>query len=409
MLTQLTAGHSTSAKRITGLFYISPFFVSSFLFFYFFLLPPILGQINLQDFLPVLVSCLGFIALIIGARIGIMWNCTMGRDTRFTGIVYAMFSFFLFLDLLKIILMFLFGFEQALYSADYRNMAKSSHLYLLFFQKLSLYVKYLCYSLVLYRHKRLFYITCFITLFASFENRARMYILNNLIFFGILSIYFGLFKLSFLRVVSITLLAPFAFLIALIKRDFVGYYSLGSVGGEIHKAVINILNDGLIWQNIKTAMECFKTYEFYYEVIDKNMILPLNGFIRIFFNPIPRIIWSEKPLPLQNELARHLNERAFENGGGIFAGLFGDLYLNGGMIFVLAGAVLLGTFFGRSYRRTFMAKGDNVGLSIGMYSVAVMFFVNFWRGYFSDMLWQFILFLLTCHIIQNSGVFLRKK
>ena len=108
-------------------------------------------------------------------------------------------------------------------------------------------------------------------------------------------------------------------------------------------------------------------------------------YIAGFLTLIPRAIFPNKPLPSTGTFTQAFWPDQWNNFGTTLpAGVFGEAYMNFGIVGAIAGAALFGWALGRIYGRHVRTPDDD--LSLIDYAVALASILHFFRGEFSSVL-----------------------
>jgi hypothetical protein len=367
----------------------SPLLLNLILFLYFIALPFYLTNKRHEYYAAIFLATIGFISLNIALLINskniehLTPKLTWGQAPEILLIIFIAF------DILKIFNFLLHGVSQSAYSEDYGKV-KGWNLYFLLAWAAFGFCKYYFYSIIIAKNQRVFWLIFLVSLLAAFPGRARFEIISTILFFVIFGSIKNYIRLKSWHIFAGIIISPILMLLLLIKRNIIGDFNLPQVFNLIFDNLINLWRDADLSRELLVSMEAPATFEIFNQVVNDNFVRPENGVLRVFFNFIPRELWPDKPLPMQIELARAYNPSGFEAGGGVFAGIYGDAYANAGMIGVILMPFLVGLLLNKSYKNA-ITKSQKSSVNIGLYSVLVIYFANFYRGYFSDMTWQIIL------------------
>ncbi|WP_054942738.1 O-antigen polymerase [Paenibacillus ihuae] len=376
---------------------IHPNYLNLFLFIYFIILPFIFAVHKVEYIIPLIVACIGFFSFLIGSKLNINIDFLSNEfhDTNFKKLILLIF---LLIDINSILSYFFVGINQNAYNLGYLDSAGSNTLYKQIIITGLSFVKFYIYAGYMKNNKKLFFVIAFLSVLAAITGRVRFDIVKSLIFFGLFGISFNYIKVGWVKILIALIMSPFFMLITLIKRDYVGSIDFISLISVIKNMMIKFNENNYLWDMLKMSMESFATFDIYKNVINDGFVSPVNGVIRIIFNFIPRSIWVEKPLPLQIVLASRYNESAYLAGGGIFANIFGDAFINGGIFMVVIFMFILGMISNYLYKVSIKATTTK-SLCVAAYAIFIIFFFNFYRGYLSDMTWQFILFFVVFKVL----------
>lgn len=369
----------------------SPLLLNLVLFSYFVVMPFFLVDKRHEYYLALFVAVVGFISINIGLLIKVVQGAgeapTPDFSWRRSAEVFV--ALFVVYDILRIFSFLVDGVSQAAYHEDYGK-SRGWGLYVLLVWVALGFCKYYFYSIVLAGGKRMFWGLFAISLLATIAGRVRFELVGVVIFFVIYGTLNGYLKLRLYHLVVGVVFAPALMLLLLIKRDIVGDVDFFRVWHLVVDRLVSLWRDSDLIRELLVSMEAPATFEIFNRVVQDDFVRPESGVIRVFFNFIPREIWPDKPLPMQIELARVYNPSGFASGGGVFANIYGDAYANAGFVGVVLLPFLVGLLLNLAYKKA-VVRSSGAGVSIGFYAVLVVYFANFYRGYFSDLTWQIIL------------------
>jgi hypothetical protein len=228
----------------------------------------------------------------------------------------------------------------------------------------------------------------------------RMVLIRILVVWGIYGALMGIFKITKKKIIFVVSVCPALFLFLLVKRGMIGVHFNG-LFDLLSKTFFHLgqLNWLALKHNALAALECFDSYAYFLEILKNGDVE--WGYV-IFRTPalfVSRSIWPDKPEAIQRVLAAKYNPEAYRNWGGVVATILGDGYFNGGLLgvslecFALGAGLQMLWIFAKSRRPK---AGECYGVfRAAFYASAVFFVMQFFRGFFSDMLWQFAVFLLA--------------
>lgn len=374
--------------------------INIFLFFYFIIIPFLLIKNKQNYVLGIIIAFIGYLSFSIGFNVSFNNKVLLKNRFNDNNFKRILFSIFILQDFIKIIGFIINGVNQNAYNIDYLEAGGSNSLYMMIISKSIYFIKLYIYSGYISKNKKTFFSVFIISLAASFTSRVRFDIITVLVFFIIYGNYFNYIKLNFFKIGIAIIISPIIMLATLIKRDFVGSLDIFSIIENIKQTLLSFYYNNQLLDMIKMSMESFETFNIYNNVITDNLIIPLSGMFRIIFNFIPRSIWPNKPYPMQVMLAYEYNKNAYYAGGGIFANIYGDAYLNGGIIGIVVILFVLGVLSRKIYTSSQIST-ESKNVNVGMYCLFVTFFINFYRGYLSDMTWQLVLYLIIFKVMNN--------
>lgn len=383
----------------------SPLLINLVLFLYFIALPFCLTDAKQEYYFTLIVSLIGFTSI----NVGLLINIGQGRqffDDHMTAptvvwgkVAVVLVIAFVTNDLSRIFRFFFDGINQAAYHEIYGN-AKSWQLYLLILWVALIFCKYYFYSKLMANSRQVFWTLFVISLLAAIPGRARFELISVAVFFIVYGSLNGYLKLKLYHLILGLMMALIMMPILLIKRNIVGEASFFGIWHLVFDKLANLWSHAGFMNELLISMESPATFEIFNRVVQDHFIHPENGIIRVFLNFIPREIWPDKPLPMQIELARAYNPSGFESGGGVFAGFYGDAYANAGIIGVILLPFLVGLLLNKAHHKA-VYQPSKGGTTVAFYAVLVVYFVNAYRGYFSDMTWQ-VIFLYSVFWFLNK-------
>ncbi|MFW5403941.1 O-antigen polysaccharide polymerase Wzy [Pectobacterium carotovorum] len=127
-----------------------------------------------------------------------------------------------------------------------------------------------------------------------------------------------------------------------------------------------------------------------------------NGVLRTPFMFVPRSIWPDKPESISRVISFSYNPSQYNTGGGTVATLFGDMYINGGFIAVIILCGFLGFFARLIYNTASYTKESYYAecFKVALYSFFTYYTLHFYRGFFSEMLWQLLLVIMSLFFLR---------
>ncbi|MBB1274708.1 O-antigen polymerase [Psychromonas sp. SR45-3] len=236
---------------------------------------------------------------------------------------------------------------------------------------------------------------CFIAVHSM--SPTRFHLIEALIYWCAFGVYFKYFKIKLFMVVTALLLSPFIFSILLLKRGMES--ESGSFFSSFYDLLVNANISQLLELSI-TSMETFVTFETFTMIIENNFIHPESGIARSFFLFVPRSIWVDKPEAISRIVANEFYSGAYFNGGGMVAGIFGDAYVNGGLLGIILIWFCLGYVCKYIYANTvlrceFIESRYYKAYCICLYLTFLGWFIMCLRGFMSDFLWIGIFYTLA--------------
>jgi hypothetical protein len=191
-------------------------------------------------------------------------------------------------------------------------------------------------------------------------------------------------------VLAISCLIPPLFIILLLLRtpnENLNYF-------ERLSQSISQINSERMLPLLKISAESFRSFEDLTNVIQDNFIHPESGVIRIFFMPISRELWPDKPESISRILAKEYSYNQYVAGGGTVATIFGDTFINGHILGVIFLLLMLG-YVSKAIYNTMIQNHDisieQRSILIMAYCMFVFDFLHYFRGFFSEYYWKTII------------------
>ena len=264
-----------------------------------------------------------------------------------------------------------------------------SQIYLLFY----LYFKLCVYGYFCIRSKfRYYFIFVLQVILYSFSS-VRLIFLMPIIIFSIYGYYAGFIKLNIQRLLVIALAIPQALVILLISRTAGGQNKYNALI-EFYKG----FDYSQFTETLYVALESTTSYAYLYNIINTNFVRLESGIFRNAFLPISRGLWGEKPEAVSRIIAKEFNLGQYEQGGGSVATIFGDGYINGHIIGILALCCIYAFIMSAAYRPIQTAKRFKAKLEpahIMFYAITVHQSLFFFRGFLSENIWRLGILLLV--------------
>ncbi len=288
--------------------------------------------------------------------------------------------------------------------ADKFAHASQGQLYYKIIQKSINIILLFAVSCVAYKSKKYYFLIALISILISLLSSTRLVFIFSLIYWAGYGVYFNFIKIRFIHILISIFTMPFLFAILLLKRVMkFSDNNLFSIISEMY----DYLSFDIIKDALYSGLEVFVSYRVCVEAINDNFIIPLSGYIRIIFMPIPRSLWEGKPESMSRLIAKEYFPGAYYAGGGQIAGPIGDAYMNGGVVFVILIWLIVGYFASKYY--FYLKKYQTINPSpykvfIWLYYFNFLsYFVYLIRGFGTDFLWVYLCQLLVLKMILFLG------
>lgn len=387
-------------------FYIGNIFI--FLTIYFLIIPFILSEFDLRVMLALPVFFIGFLSFFLGLKTKKYFkiksasyeSMCLHKRTNFALLIMSLFL--LFVDIYHAIFIILNPVENNLnYTSRYFLDNDYSSLYVQILTLTFLYIKFYLYALLMSRSKSYYYLIFIIQVVLYSTSQVRLVALSPLIIFIIYGFYMGYIKISLPRVLVLLLLSPVLFLILLMSRGkaegvryFFNYEHLNMLFSETNLPAL-----------FYTSMESFLSFEYLLRVINDGMFFIESGIIRIFFMPISRDYWMDKPEAFSRIIAKNYNIDQYDSGGGSVATIYGDAFLNGHVIGVVLVMFAVGYFSKVVYNTVFSnlyVNKEQKSMLLILYSIFIYQFLFYFRGFLSESYWKFILLIFVFIVLYST-------
>ena len=380
-------------------FFIGNIFV--YLTIYFLVIPFVFSGLDFRAMLALPIFFIGFFSFFIGLKtekyfkVGFIGPESKNSHKRLNLALSIVALLFLSVDIYNAIFVVLKVVENQLnYTSRYFLESNYSALYLQILALIFLYTKFYFYAVLMSRSKIYYYLIFLIQIILYSTSQVRLVALSPFIIFIIYGFYMGYIKISLSKILLALLLSPFIFLILLISR--------GKVEGVRYffdyERLKVLLSDESLTTLISTSMESFLSFEYLVRIINDGVFFIQSGIIRIFFMPISRGDWMDKPEAFSRIIAKNYNIDQYTSGGGSAATIYGDAFLNGHVIGVVFVMFIVGYFskivYNTVFNNLYVNRGQRSTLII-FYSIFIYQFLFYFRGFLSESYWKSIILILV--------------
>lgn len=367
-------------------------FIFLFFYFYFIIIPFVLSEFDIYSVFAFIISLTGALSFFLSYshhRKFLWFERDLLSRKEFILNVFIMIAFlFIFSSLLgSFVLKDNLVGDDIDYTSSFAD--NNPYLTILYILKTTFITLFLFFYI---KGSRARYWLCFsLSLLSVLDSPTRMLIIQQIIIWGFYGHYFKMFTVKFYHYLLIALCAPFVMLVLLLKR---GRGENNDVMFIIDRLLDSDFYD--IKNLIVTALESFNSFDMYINIIKDSFIRIENGVLRTPFMFVPRSIWPDKPESISRVISFSYNPSQYNTGGGTVATLFGDMYINGGFIAVILLCGFLGFFSRLIYNTTCYTKESYYSecFKVALYSFFTYYTLHFYRGFFSEMLWQLLLVIM---------------
>ncbi|MGR5311899.1 oligosaccharide repeat unit polymerase [Photobacterium damselae] len=280
------------------------------------------------------------------------------------------------------------------YTEKYLNV----NYFLIYFQILNILFDFFSYYILasyVGKSKKRYILVALLSILSNLSSDTRLDLIIPFIFWVGYGYYVNIVKVTVLRVLTVFAIMPVMFTFLLLKRVMKGEYS--SYFEQI-KYIYEYLDFDILMKNIYISMETFRSYEVYVKIVQDNFIHIESGFLRIFFMIIPRSLWIDKPESVSRIISHNYFPEQYYGGGGTVANIFGDAYINGGIIGVIIILFIWGYISKVIYNST-ITKLSSVDLNtksflIAFYLLYICQSIQYFRGFMSESFWKLLYLIL---------------
>jgi len=366
----------------------------------YFVLVPFVFNVDVNTIIALIVVLLGTISFLIGYQHKLSIKLIVSekryiiKKRQVIGFVAVIFLIF---DLLSGIRGL---FASVIRGGDYTSsflVDDHSALYLqIIFLTVSA-IKYAFYSQLIVKGKIHFYLVFISQILLFYSSHTRLMALYPFIVFLIFGYYMGYIQVSIWRVLLAILFAPLLFVVLLLSR--------GGIESRNFFDLISIIISELTLERfsglLKTALESFKSFEFLTAIIKDGFIHFESGVVRVFFMPISRDFWLDKPEAISRIISKEYVYNQYDAGGGSVATIFADAFINGSLIGVVLLLFILGGGSKLIYNTCIIKTRQNLNLKallVMFYTVYIFDFIYYFRGFFSEFYWRTILAAVVFYV-----------
>lgn len=284
-------------------------------------------------------------------------------------------------------------------------------LYLQIFVLSCFYIKLYFYSLLIAKNKILFFTVFISQILLSFNSPTRLAALSPFVVFITYGYYMGYININFRRVLFSVFISPFIFVVLLLSRgstESASYF-------QVLSSVVKNMDGEKFFNVLKIALESFKSFEFFVEIVNNQFVHFESGVVRLFFMPISRSLWEDKPESISRIISKNFVPEQYYNGGGSVATIYGDSFINGHVFGVVILMFLVGLFSKLIKNTMSKCTPDNINVKSMVslfYSLYAFQFLHFFRGFLSEAYWKVILMLIIfflMYVIQYKVNFVKSR
>lgn len=359
----------------------------------YFVLIPFIFNLKLSSLLTVLVVTIGVGSFLLGYRTRKYFKIVSRNENRIsTLIIFMLGTYFLISDYISGYYNVFSIRDMVNYGALY-EVKDATSLYIQIVYLIIYAVKYYIYALLMSKNKFLFYFIFLSQILILFNSPTRLVALSPFIIFLTYGYYLNYIKINLLRIIVLILMMPIIFVVLLLSRG-------GTQGLNYFEIVSNVLNSLTIESFIKMlkiALESFKSFDDLVGIVTTNFVHIESGIIRIFFMPISRNIWDEKPEPAARMIAKYFSPENYAGNGGTVATIYGDAFLNAhilGVVFILYCLGYISRVIYNTRKKNTLISTEQKSIITMFYSLYFFQFIYYMRGFLSDSLWKII--LISC-------------
>ena len=239
-----------------------------------------------------------------------------------------------------------------------------------------------------FKNKKLyFYLLLFLSsvIFVIFFSSSRRDILN-IFFICLIYIFLNRKKyISGINYFNFAIFIPIIIIITYISLSFIIFkrsdhlhVDVDFFSFEFFSLFINYLKTTSLIYSIFAYADYLTGFENFKFIIQNDQLLNGSSFLKVFFAPIPRELWPEKPYDVQHLIVQ-LYQNPFVGGTSQSKTFFGEIYWNFKLIFGSLVVFMFGFIFNR-IERLFNLNSE---IHLINYLYISFSFFEIWRGGFS--------------------------
>jgi oligosaccharide repeat unit polymerase len=372
--------------------YFSIKYIFVFLTIYFTFIP-FLSDINLVTTITMFFVLLGFISFLYGYESDKYFKLDLKYEKNINlNIMLSIGYIFLLNDYVN-------GIENITSVKTIDDYTKSyfvenhDSLYLSILTLSLFYIKYFFYAILITKNKILFYLVFISQILLMFNDSTRLVALFPFIVFIIYGYYFGYIVVNLKRVILVLVSIPLLFVVLLLAR--------GKTDGLNYFEIISNIIDNLSYERfigmLKIALESFQSFKDLSLIVTENFVHIESGIIRIFFMPISRSVWEDKPDSISRLISREYNPSQYIDGGGTVATIYADAFINGhivGLLLILFGFGVISKIIYNTMKKNTDINSYQKSMLVMFYSLFIFQFLYYFRGFLSEFSWKTILLIL---------------
>ena len=368
----------------------------------YFILIPLTLRLNNDslDFVDFVIACLALISIIIYflfSKTKVTVRSILKYQPRSKSILFITFIILVY-DIYTIYHLQTFSNRNHNYTRSYL-VEEHSALYSQLVYLIYLYTKMYVFAYFCHRNKLSFYLVFCVQLYLYSHSDVRLMSLMPIIIFGCYGYFVGYIKITYIRLLVISLLSPFFLVFALLARG----EKSGNTLELIQSFIVNFEVErfmGILY----VAMESGNSFYYLRNIIIDSFVRIESGVIRNIFLPISRDNWVDKPEAISRIIAKEYNVGQYDNGGGAVATILGDGFFNGHFLGVFLIIICYAIVMSLIYNPLKQARRLNEHLDPGhvmLYAISVHQSLFFFRGFFSESIWRTVLLLIVFYVVSR--------
>lgn len=359
-----------------------------FLNFYF-LVVPFLFTLTFESTIAIVIVCVGFLAFFVGYSHQKYLHFRMRLISNHNSMLFFVLSLiFMSHDILSGVLSLRSSNSTLEYTSSF-EVTDHDSLYSQIIELVFISIKYYSYSVIMAKGRFIFYLVFISQIIFYISSPTRLVAFYPFIVFTIYGYYMGYIKVSFFRVFILTIISPVVFVILLLSR---GEADKGFM--ERFDFILKSLDYDRFLAVLKIALESFRSFDDLVKIINEQFVHLESGVLRLFFMPISRSYWGDKPESISRLISQEYNPMQYVHGGGSVATIYGDAFINGHVL----GVVIILFFLGgisrvlyNTLHKLSIHSNCQTSTFILFYSIYIYNFLYFFRGFFSESYWKVII------------------
>ena len=247
-----------------------------FLNFYF-LVVPFLFTLTFESTIAIVIVCVGFLAFFVGYSHQKYLHFRMRLISNNNSMLFFVLSLiFMSHDILSGVLSLRSSNSTLEYTSSF-EVTDHDSLYSQIIELVFISIKYYSYSVIMAKGRFIFYLVFISQIVFYISSPTRLVAFYPFIVFTIYGYYMGYIKVSFFRVLILTIISPVVFVILLLSR---GEADKGFM--ERLDFILKSLDYDRFLAVLKIALESFRSFDDLVKIINEQFVHLESGVLRLF-------------------------------------------------------------------------------------------------------------------------------